>query len=164
MSMLLQESTASLNWKASTRLGDLLAATSAIALVFWILLTHLTEVSGSQGFYYLWWGKSFAWGDPWPAFVQKYAGPVRLGLEIVPFWWLCNNVRWLKYLLKRLFGRGFTGPFACRHCGYDLRATPLQCPECGMATPEGACLGGDPAGSVGQTDGAGEINRRDTSE
>jgi hypothetical protein len=48
---------------------------------------------------------------------------------ILPVIWL---VRWRSQRLKRLAG-------CCRVCGYDLRATPDRCPECGAipTTAEG---------------------------
>ena len=58
-------------------------------------------------------------------------------LAIFPFWIIVVisgilPARWLTKLARRQTRR--TG-FSCSSCGYDLRATPERCPECGMARP-----------------------------
>jgi len=41
--------------------------------------------------------------------------------SVLPLIWLVRAVR----------TRSRTRPGCCKHCGYDLRATPARCPECG---------------------------------
>jgi len=61
------------------------------------------------------------------------------GIDILlPSWFLAllfsllPALRLRRYLLDRQRNR----PGFCRQCGYDLRATPLRCPECGtVASP-----------------------------
>jgi hypothetical protein len=53
-----------------------------------------------------------------------------------PYWFLIGLTALLpatavfRMLLNRRSRRRIAGKF-CRHCGYDLRATPERCPECG---------------------------------
>jgi hypothetical protein len=52
---------------------------------------------------------------------------------LVPFWSIVGvtSLLPLGWLVRRLFRRGGARSGLCRTCGYDLRATPDRCPECG---------------------------------
>ena len=66
-------------------------------------------------------------------YYEDAASPSRLGWHTVavPYWFLII----LFFLLPalRLWHRTRRQPGLCRTCGYDLRATPDRCPECGTA-------------------------------
>ena len=53
-------------------------------------------------------------------------GPVVTILTALPFLILLNR----RYRIRRRLARGL-----CGVCGYDLRATPARCPECGAVAP-----------------------------
>lgn len=71
-----------------------------------------------------------------------YASPgQRIGISLHWIWLLtlCGPVLLIRRAIRR-YGRARDGRFAaqdgnCRHCGYDVRATPLRCPECGSTDP-----------------------------
>lgn len=55
----------------------------------------------------------------------------------LPYWLLLCATAILPFSLVLSITKRKTAPGCCRHCGYDLRATPNRCPECGMATAAG---------------------------
>ena len=52
--------------------------------------------------------------------------PIILLTMILPAWWTARFIR----------ARRRDRAFCCAHCGYDLRASPDRCPECGATVPQ----------------------------
>jgi hypothetical protein len=86
----------------------------------------------------------------WPGFgyVHRYLDGSQSGTDnrvwIISLWYpalifgllpaLCGG-RWLVSVRRRKRARRANGIRRCDVCGYDLRATPLRCPECGTIPP-----------------------------
>lgn len=64
-------------------------------------------------------------------------GAARMGFVTLPLWLVCVLTAVLPTVRLCRRRRGFS-PGLCRSCGYDLRATPCRCPECGGVPAEGA--------------------------
>ena len=64
---------------------------------------------------------------------------------LLPAWFLALLFALLPALrLRRYFlDRQRNRPGFCRQCGYDLRATPLRCPECGMVVDPSPVAGSE---------------------
>ncbi len=67
---------------------------------------------------------------------RSWAGKGTLSVW-VRYWLLCiaSGVAPLIFIARRI-GQRRHGEGMCVNCGYDLRATPEQCPECGLTRVE----------------------------
>jgi hypothetical protein len=81
----------------------------------------------------------FHWQTSWfgPSLLQypgKYDGTTRT--LSISNWLLVLITAILPIVgLRRWLKRDRFGPDCCQKCGYDLRATPERCPECGAISP-----------------------------
>lgn len=83
----------------------------------------------------------FVWQTSWANRVLSTGAPDRSGpvdsqTALIPLWALVlPALLWCVPLLRQVRVR-VADPVHCRRCGYDLRASPRRCPECGEITTE----------------------------
>jgi len=76
----------------------------------------------------------FGWGTG--SCSDYHAPPASLRRFYVPFWILilAGSVLPLQTLVRQMRSRAWRRAGRCAKCGYDLRASPTVCPECGHST------------------------------
>jgi hypothetical protein len=81
------------------------------------------------------WGFALRWDVDQPMAGWPYVAHWRVRMIVLPWWVLAAGFGALPvYLLARKALRARfrrLNPGLCHTCGYDLRATPRRCPECG---------------------------------
>jgi hypothetical protein len=104
---------------------------------------HLIDASKwTEGTYFFYEALGFSISYPSPATPAAKAARLSRYVAVVPMWFvavmfaLLPAVRWRSCVRRR------PRPGNCVNCGYDLRATPERCPECGTAPPAAAATTG----------------------
>jgi hypothetical protein len=84
--------------------------------------------------FYLDYRYSYGGGDINSTHVRKESGQFQYWLLAIPYWPLVSLGLVLPasfFAVRALRGERRRARNLCQHCGYDLRATPERCPECG---------------------------------
>ncbi|HET6249658.1 MAG TPA: hypothetical protein VFE47_18360 [Tepidisphaeraceae bacterium] len=65
--------------------------------------------------------------------VEDHPGPVSIRRLVIPGWLpaLLAVMFPVSYFLRAALAKNRSNLLTCANCGYDLRATPKRCPECG---------------------------------
>jgi hypothetical protein len=117
------------------RVLNVLAALSLLLCVAFVTLLMAELTAYPDHIFYFGNGRFYLWFDRGEVAFGRW--PVESFRIHLAYWILAtallplskrDGVRWVGWRSRRRRDAGF-----CPRCGYDLRATPDRCPECGTA-------------------------------